>query len=1090
MNLDVVVVTYNSADHVTDALVGPLEAGASVVVVDNASSDETVPLARSLGVAVSANDRNRGFGAAANQGAALGSADLLLLLNPDARIGAASLARMVEAMQADPDLAVLSPRVVHPGGTEQRVWWPFPSSAASWREALGLHRFRRRRDDEVREGFVIGAVFMIRREVFERLGGFDPRFWLYGEETDLCRRVLDAGRNVGVLDEVEATHVGAASSEGAEGVAFEHFNRGLEIYVDKHAGRAALLSARLAVVVGSAIRAVALRDPKRRAYQRARLRRSLRLLLTHPTQVPVGSPGDVETPRRDTEVGQGAGCAHDVGHARELVVCSLEAWDDTWRRNQFLVRELLAREPTTRVLFVEPPFDPLHALRQGGPGRRSDLTRRRGLRPLVDARVVRFQPLKLGPRKLGAGVDRALRRQVRRAAQQAGFTRPTLWINDAAYAALARETEWPALYDITDDWLEAAPTVAVRRRLESAERVLFRDAGAVVVCSEGLARTRLAGRPDLRVIPNAVDSEHFTTPRRRPSDLPAGPSAVYVGTLHEDRLDVALVVRLASARPDLGVVLVGPDALSVTSRARLEAHANVHLLGARPYDAVPGYLQHADVVIVPHGVTPFTESLDPIKAYECLAVGRPTVATPVAGFRDLGEPVRCATAERFVDVVDEVLSAPVGTAPQEVPSWAERAAAFKEALDDAEARATEQGATRAELTPAESIPPGDGRVRYEVVYVDHCARLSGAELALARVLPTLRHVHATVILGEHGPLEALLVEGGADVEVLPLDPELAATRRDEVGITRLGPRRVVSAWRAVWDLRARLLELEPDLVHTNSLKAAVYGGMAGRLAGIPVVWHMRDRIAPDYLPRPVVVAVRALARVIPSAVICNSMATRSTLGRHYPTGVVPSPVVYDTVARIQGPAHGEHSAFSACLVGRMAPWKGQDVFLRAFAAAFPDGDERAVLVGSALFGEDEWAAGLAALAGELGMSDRVEFRGFVEDVPTVLSETDVLVHASIIPEPFGQVVVEGMAAGLSVIAAAAGGPLEVVTDGVDGLLTPPGDVDALAIALRRLRDDPELCRRLGSAALETSKAYAPERVAELIEEAYARILGR
>ena len=85
--------------------------------------------------------------------------------------------------------------------------------------------------------------------------------------------------------------------------------------------------------------------------------------------------------------------------------------------------------------------------------------------------------------------------------------------------------------------------------------------------------------------------------------------------------------------------------------------ANVHLLGPVPYDQVPAFLQHADVVIIPHLVNPFTESLDPIKAYECLAAGRPTVATPVAGFRDLGARWWCCDRDEFVAITSAVLDA-------------------------------------------------------------------------------------------------------------------------------------------------------------------------------------------------------------------------------------------------------------------------------------------------------------------------------------------------------------------------------------------------------------------------------------------------
>ena len=164
------------------------------------------------------------------------------------------------------------------------------------------------------------------------------------------------------------------------------------------------------------------------------------------------------------------------------------------------------------------------------------------------------------------------------------------------------------------------------------------------MCSPELAATRRHQRPDLVTISNAVDVDHFTRQQPRPVDLPPSPVAVYVGTLHADRLDVDLVTQLAANQPELAVALVGPNALTDHSSQQLNALPNVHLLGPRPYAEVPGYVQHADVIVVPHMVTPFTESLDPIKAYECVAVGRPTVATEVAGFRGVGEPIHAVGA--------------------------------------------------------------------------------------------------------------------------------------------------------------------------------------------------------------------------------------------------------------------------------------------------------------------------------------------------------------------------------------------------------------------------------------------------------------
>jgi teichuronic acid biosynthesis glycosyltransferase TuaH len=123
--------------------------------------------------------------------------------------------------------------------------------------------------------------------------------------------------------------------------------------------------------------------------------------------------------------------------------------------------------------------------------------------------------------------------------------------------------------------------------------------------------------------------------------------------------------------------LVGPDSLSVSSRRTLETVANITLLGPRPYRDVPAYLQHADVLVVPHKVNAFTESLDPIKAYECAVVGRPTVATPVPGFEGVGPVVEVVPADRFVGRVSELLDGPrQPSRSADVPTWSDRARAM------------------------------------------------------------------------------------------------------------------------------------------------------------------------------------------------------------------------------------------------------------------------------------------------------------------------------------------------------------------------------------------------------------------------------
>ena len=124
-----------------------------------------------------------------------------------------------------------------------------------------------------------------------------------------------------------------------------------------------------------------------------------------------------------------------------------------------------------------------------------------------------------------------------------------------------------------------------------------------------------------------------------------------------------------------------------------------------------------------------------------------------------------------------------------------------------------------------------------------------------------------------------------------------------------------------------------------------------------------------------------------------------------------------------------------------------------------------------------------------GLAERVEFRGFREDIWPELASLDVLVHASVIPEPFGTVVLEGMAAGLAVIAPDEGGPASVVADGETGRLFRSGELDSLAAAMRALRDDPLERERLGAAARGAVADYHPDVLAQQLEQVYQQLLA-
>jgi glycosyltransferase involved in cell wall biosynthesis len=170
--------------------------------------------------------------------------------------------------------------------------------------------------------------------------------------------------------------------------------------------------------------------------------------------------------------------------------------------------------------------------------------------------------------------------------------------------------------------------------------------------------------------------------------------ALYAGTLHEDRLDVSLTVKTAAAVHAAGgtVVLVGPIALSIANRETLERTPGVRLAGPREHGEVPGYLQHADVLIVPHLVDEFTDSLDPIKLYEYLAVGRPIVSTPVAGFRDAdSDAILLAADGRFPTAVAAAVAVRADSISASVPTWDDRCDLLWEVLQPIVAPISEPG---------------------------------------------------------------------------------------------------------------------------------------------------------------------------------------------------------------------------------------------------------------------------------------------------------------------------------------------------------------------------------------------------------------
>lgn len=634
---------------------------------------------------------------------------------------------------------------------------------------------------------------------------------------------------------------------------------------------------------------------------------------------------------------------------------------------------------------------------------------------------------------------------------------------------------------------------ALRGSLRRAlERTVYRRAARVVVLSSAFRRLlveRYGVSPwRVRVEPPGVDLERFSPGdrdlARERLGLDASPFvAVCVRRLVPRMgLDV-LIDAWAQALPELPaqarLLVAGDGPLRGELEERIVRSGlqdSVRLLGRVDDDALVDLYRAADVGIVP------TRSFEGfgLVVIEAAACGTPTIVTRAGGLPEA------------VAGLDPSLAVPAG----DVPALAVRIAraAHTGGLPSrpatrsfAEGYAWRGVVERNRAVHREALAPETAERRIRVVYLDHVAQLSGGEIALLRLVPHLTEVEPHVILAEDGPFADELVQAGVSTEVLPMAERARGLRKDSVTPRTVRPAIVLAAAGYILRLALRLRRLRPDLVHTNSLKAGVYGSIAARLAGVPVVWHVRDRLTSDYLPAAAVWMVRIMTRRLTAAVIANSQATMNTLDPRAQPVIISSVVPEVPIAPAREPR--EPGPLTVGMIGRFAPWKGQDLFLRAFADAFPDGDTRCVLVGAALFGEHDFEQWLHELAEELELGARVEFRGFRSDVWPELARMDVLVHASLIPEPFGQVVLEGMAARVPVVAADAGGPAELISHDVNGVLYPMGDRAALARSLRELAADPRRRRRLVDGGLSTVTAYHPDAVATRLQRLYRALLG-
>jgi len=406
----------------------------------------------------------------------------------------------------------------------------------------------------------------------------------------------------------------------------------------------------------------------------------------------------------------------------------------------------------------------------------------------------------------------------------------------------------------------------------------------------------------------------------------------------------------------------------------------------------------------------------------------------------------------------------------------------------------------------------------KVTFLNPAGRLGGAEIALLDVLASLRNAHPSwelsLIVAASGPVRERAASLGVNTKILEFPRALArlgdsavagrgaGSRMGTLALTRAVAAAAVTLPSYVKKLRLALRVLDPDIIHTNGFKMHVLAALAAPRS-TPLVWHVHDFVR----SRPLMGRLLRMFRTRCSAVITNSLSVAEDVQLLLGEALFVKPILngidlnrfkpdgerldLDVLAGLQ-PCGKQIVRIG--LLGTMARWKGHEIFLRAISLVRATRPVRAYIIGDALYetlGSQYTLDELREAARELGLAEVVGFTGFIESPEKAIRALDVVVHASVEPEPFGLVIVEGMACGRPVVASDSGGAAEVrrLSKGVLGF--PPGDVARLAEILVRLIDDAALRQRLGGEARASAETlFDRDRLAAQIEPVYRRVSNR